>query len=219
MKIEKTNQALFKAQFINPIKIGKLADNKYIDESISFIKLDPFNHNDITALKDCSQYWVNGGFALNIYYALCAIKEKSKFYIDHNVYGLTSQKSDFDNLNSRNILGLVHTSPYLDSPLFIEHIQTNPEFLGIKKPEYKGIGTAILNSLKKISDQISCFPASGKSVKDFYKKNGFKKQPNSSNFYTWERDKYDFDKKELQHNLPAYNLTPIESDIKNKNFK
>lgn len=186
MKIDNNNQPSFRAKFLNRIKIGKLINGKYANESVSFVKINPSNKGDIDALEYCAKYWENDKFAKNIYYAACAIKGKSKFYTDSAIYALTSQSSDFNNLNKDKILGVIHTSHYLNNPMFIEHIQANSNILKMVKPEFKGIGTAILNSLKLISDNVSCFPSREKSVKDFYKKNGFKKQPNSLNFYVWE---------------------------------
>ena len=186
MKIENSNQPAFRAKLLNRIKIGKLTDGKYTNKSVSFVKINPFNQGDTDALEYCAKYWENDKFAKNIYYAACALKEKSKFYKGSTIYALTSQKSGFKNLDKDKILGVIHTSHYLNRPMFIEHIHANSDILKMQNPDFKGIGTAILNSLKKISDEISCFPSREKSVKDFYKKNGFKKQPNSFNFYVWK---------------------------------
>ena len=187
MKIENNNQPAFKASLVNKVKIGKLINGKYANQSVSFVKINPMNQGDIDALEYCSKYWENDKFAKNIYYAACALKEKSKFYEGSTIYALTSQKSGFKHLDKEKILGVIHTSHYLNNPMFIEHIQANSDILKMQEPIYKGMGSAILNSLKRISNEVSCFPSREKSVKDFYKKNGFKKQPFSLNFYIWKR--------------------------------
>lgn len=197
MRIENVNRATFKANFVNKSLVGKVIDNNchnYTDRYVSFVKIDPFNARDIDALKSASDYWISDRFSKNIYYAACALKNSSKFYRGHEVYALTSQPSDFEKLDSEKILGLVHIAPFYDTPLFIEHLQVNPEYLPrysmftkTKEPEYKGIGTSIINALKQMSNKISCFPSSEKSVKDFYIKNGFNKHQDISNYYVWEK--------------------------------
>ena len=198
MRIERTNQISYKANFVNKSLVGKVIDNNchgFTNKYVPFVKIDPFNASDIDALKLASDYWMSDRFAKNIYYAACALKNDSKFYKNHEIYALTSQASGFENLEGEKILGLVHVAPFYDTPMFIEHLQVNPEqlpmysqYLFKKEPIYKGIGTAIINSLKQLSDKISCFPASEKSVKDFYIKNGFVKHPNISNYYVWEKN-------------------------------
>ena len=198
MRTEKINQISCRANFVNRSLVGKVIDNNcrsYTNRYVSFVKIDPFSASDINALKLASDYWMPDRFVKNIYYAACALQNDSKFYKNHEVYALTSQASDFESLESDKILGLVHTAPFYGTPLFIEHMQVNPEQLPMysqypfkKEPEYKGIGTAIINSLKQLSDKISCFPVSEQSVKNFYIKNGFVKQPNTSNYYVWEKN-------------------------------
>ncbi len=189
MYIDKTNHTAFKANFVNRVKIGKFIKGKYANGYASFVKINPFNQGDINALEDSAKYWEHDKFALNIYYAACALKNKSKYYMNHDVYALTSQNKNYNELNSDKILGLIHTSPYIDKSMLIEHIQVNPQYLYKEGTKFKGLGTAILNSLKKIKNKISCYPASEESVKTFYTKNGFIKEPNASNYYIWQKTK------------------------------
>ena len=53
-------------------------------------------------------------------------------------------------------------------------------------PQTKGVGTRILDSLKLLYDKIELTAAKG-SVKDFYKKNGFKISDETKNTYIWEK--------------------------------
>lgn len=182
---------MFKAKFISIGSVGKAVKDGhgYSNRQVSFVKIDPFNSDDIKALEYAAKCWENDKFALNIYHAACAIKNKSKYYMDHDIYALTSQKSDFENLDGDKILGLVHTSPYIDKTTLIEHLQIKPAFVYDSIPEYKGVGTGILNSLKLLADKISSFSASEQSVKNFYTKNGFVKQAGLSKYYVWEKQK------------------------------
>ena len=193
MKIEKISNISYKARLVNREFVGKLAENSshiYEKQKVSFVKIEPSNPDDIKALKEASDYWQNwqnGNLVTNIYYAACALGNESKYYKDHEVYALTSQALDYRELQSEKILGLIHTSPYIENSLLIEQLQANPQYLNERVPEYKGIGTAILNSLKFIADKISCYPSRTESVIGFYRKNGFEKQQNGLNLYIWNK--------------------------------
>ena len=192
MRIDNTNSVNFKADLINKLHIGKVINKDkriYPQTQVSFVKINPFSSKDINALKCCAEYWQYGIFATNVYHAACALRNKSKYYLDHDVFALTSQTSDFDNLNEDSILGLLHVSRNKDNSIFIEHIQTKPHTSLSIVPEFKGIGTGILNSLKLLTDKITCFPARTKSVIDFYERNGFTKDKDVLDCYIWQKPK------------------------------
>ena len=174
MKIDVHYSPSCGAKFVTSAKLGRLAENgsKYVTEYASLVKIEPKNARDIDALENAIFYWEDEKFASNIFHAACAMRNDSKYYINHDVYALTSQKHIFEDLDDTKILGLIHLSPIANGT-FIEHIQTKPELIYGNAPEYKGVGTAILNSIKRLTSKISCFPAKEKSAKDFYKKNGF----------------------------------------------
>ena len=187
MRVENVQSPYFKAKFINSARIGKKDIYPYyFSEPISFIQIQPEVSSDIDALKNIAYFWEYDKFGKNIYYAACAVRNKSKYYKNHQVYALTSQKRNFDSLNSNQILGLVHTCPEKDGFTFIEHLQVSPEMIYQREPEYKGIGTAILDSLKTFCKKIYCNPSQEKSVLDFYSKNGFTPCPNLLNRYEWK---------------------------------
>ena len=54
-----------------------------------------------------------------------------------------------------------------------------------QSPEYKGIGTCILDNLKNLYDKIVCFPSPEKSVRNFYSKNHFVEYPEGTNHFIW----------------------------------
>jgi len=190
MDIHNNFSPVFCAKFQNIVKISKLAEgsNKYADETASFVKIEPNNIDDINALKNIAKCWKDASFATNIYYAASAIRNDSKFYKNHMVFALTSQKSDFEKLDDDKILGIIHIAPLNKFWLFIEQLQANPKYIYKKDSLYKGIGTGILNSVKGMCSKMSCFPAESESVKKFYAKNGFNEEDKLSNFYVWYRD-------------------------------
>ena len=152
MKINCNYTPSFGAKLIsNKHEIGKLVELSYNQTPISFVKIEPQNAGDIKALEQVAKNWLYGKFATNVYHAACALRDDSKYYKDNEIYALTSQNSDFENLDNKKILGLVHTSKFSEGDIFIEHIESNPEMVYFKNPEYKGIGTAMLDSLKEFS--------------------------------------------------------------------
>ena len=81
MRIEKINNSSFKAIPLNKTNVGKLVKDcypLYEHSSASFVKIEPFNEQDIKALKDTAKYWQYGNLATNIYYAAYAVKNGSK---------------------------------------------------------------------------------------------------------------------------------------------
>ena len=173
--------------FYNKAKIAKKVANTPIfkDDFVSCIKIDPYNEGDINALKDVAEFWEYEKLTTNIYYAACAMKNESKYYKHNQIFALTKQDSGFDNLDSNKILGLVQVSPFEDNSLFIERIEVMPEIVSANERELKGLGTAIINYLKTITDKISCFPSNTEPVKNFYYKNGFKEFMQGTNLFVW----------------------------------
>lgn len=190
MQIDNNYSPVFGAKFINSVTIGKLQQGaaRYCDYSASFVEIEPNNIGDINALEYVSKNWSYAKFADNIYHAACALKNGSKFYKDNKVFALTAQQDKFEKLRENDLLGLVHVGPLEDNSLFIEHLQVNPDIIYVNKPDYRGVGTGVLNSLKKLTDKISLFPSSEKSVRDFYEKNGFFEYPVGVNIFTWAKD-------------------------------
>ena len=191
MKIENISNTHFRAKLIYNPNIGKkdIYPN-YFQERISFVKINPKNDKDIKALEQAVGTWLYDRFGANVLYATRACRNGSEYYKNHSTYALSSQKSDFDNLDGNKILGLVHTSPENGNTTFIEHIQANPEMIYQKVPEYKGIGTAILNSLKEFSSRIRCYPSKEESVINFYLRNDFVRSKDFFNEYTWQKPSY-----------------------------
>ncbi len=191
MKIENQYSPVFGAKLINNhVNVGKLQQGatRYCNSEVSFVEIEPDNVNDIKALKNCSEYWSYAKFSDNIYHAACAARNESKYYENNKVYALTSQTDSFEKLDDDKILGLVHVSPIEQNSLFIEHLQVKPDIIFVNKPEYKGVGTGILDSLKELTNKITLFPTKDKSVRDFYERNGFFEFPPGSNIFTWVKE-------------------------------
>lgn len=181
------NNNAFTAKYLCSTNIGKLS-KKYDKFKAAFVEIEPKNNNDISALEGAIKYWENDKFGMNALYAAKAARDGSQYYSYHKVYALTAQKDKFEKLNPDDILGVVHVGAVGDKKLFVEHLQTNPNYLYKAKPEYVGIGSAMINSLKKYCNMMSLFSLKEKSVKDFYVKNGFAEYGVGTNCYMWIKD-------------------------------
>lgn len=183
----KTDKISFGAKFINPINVGKLDGKAYNQIDVSFVELNPFNSDDVSALRQIAKYWENDKFAMNIKEtAEMIFKDKSADGI--KIYTLTSQGDSFEKLNPDKILGVIEIEDAAPFHIHINRFQTKPEYIYGYKPEYKGVGTSILNSLKEMCNKISAISEDDKSTRSFYERNGFYETSKGSNFYTWYKD-------------------------------
>ena len=193
MNITNYNNQTFGAKLINTASVGKLTPptNNYSKRWIGFVQIFPEHEPDLEALGNTVKHWENDKFARNAYYAACKIKNRSSYYAAHKIYALTSQPGNYESLDPDKILGIAHVVPFGKDHLFLEHLQVKPSYIYSSNPEYKGIGTAIIESLKNLCNKISLTSSKEKSVKDFYKKNGFKEIMPDVNAFTWTKDIFD----------------------------
>lgn len=193
MKILNSHPLSFGAVYLNNYNIGKLdkSTNEYRSVPSSFLLIDPQNSNDIEALYNVSKYWENSKYSTNIYYAACAIRDNNKFYNKNKVFVLSSQLDDFNKLDDRKILGIMHVRELEPKHYFGEHIEARPDLYYSVMPEYKGVGSAMNESLKRLCNKISVFPVKLKSVRNFIKRMGYIEQQSNSNLFVWYRNIFD----------------------------
>ena len=201
LNMEINNNVSFGAKFINKINVGKLENKAYKQVKAAFVEIDPFNESDMFALEDIVKSWQNDRFAEDI-------KETAKLIFKNNtqndikIFALTSQQDTFEKLNPDNILGLVETEGVIPFNCHINRFQVKPDYVYKLNLEYRGIGTSILNSLKKMFNKITLISEKDKSVRNFYERNEFAEHPNGSNFYIWYKDYFSSAFKEkLTNNL------------------
>lgn len=143
-------------------------------KDVSFIELEKNNAKDMDALETIGIEWGDDSYASMIYENTLTDYSESMDNIKEHVYILTKQISDFDNINSDDILGAALFREK-DTPNKIELLQTNPKY--IKKnhsdSEYSQTGSSIIESLKIIHGDkpIECFAV--QEAIPFYEKNGF----------------------------------------------
>lgn len=183
----------FGAKFLNKIKIDKYNQpkDKYDITYVSFVEIEPNNRSDIKALYENAKYWEDAKYADDIYNAACEMRDNNIYYNKNHIYALTTQNSNFEELNADAILGITNIRETGDNSMFIENLQVHPNIVYRRCANYRGVGTGILNSLKKICNMITLFSAKEKSVQDFYKRNDFFEYPPDSNIYVWIKNIFD----------------------------
>ncbi|MBO6088373.1 GNAT family N-acetyltransferase [bacterium] len=183
----KTDKISFGARFINPVNVGKLDGKTYRQVDVSFVEINPFDADDIKALRNIAKYWKDDKFITDISVnADMIFKEKSADGI--KIYALTSQGDSFEKLEPDRILGVIETEDNAPFHIYINRFQVKPDYVYKRDLEYSGIGTAILNSLKEMCNKISAISERDEYVRKFYERNGFYETSDKSNFYTWYKD-------------------------------
>lgn len=160
----------FKAREISIKNVMRLnpQSKRYLPERVSFVELDLASSNDLKILKKLKRSWALS-FVSDIYKQVKSTQADS-------VYLLTTQSENFNKLKSKNILGIAETAKSDGDEVVLEYLQTHPNYINDNSnpsPQYKGIGTALLSSIKGLNLQAirlnSVF-----SAMPFYEKNGFK---------------------------------------------
>lgn len=166
------NSISFKANYINSKKIKHTSDNtSYCDAS--FVKLNPRSFVDKTALEIINTYWDAGKtFADSVAMDL----EMSIFNPNgRDFFALTTQKDNLDILIPEEILGIAETRQENRNTIKLKYLQVDPANTNSStNPTFKGIGTAILNSIKEYFPRMDITLFSTDSALSFYKNNGFK---------------------------------------------
>ena len=164
--------------------------NSYNQANVSFVEINPKNSNDYTAVSEAVKSWQNETYGTNIMHT---VKELKKDYVkgeNHKIYALTSQKDNLQKLNSDMILGLVQIELEENKTPYLSYLQTNPDYTEqyafYFERIYKGVGTAILNALKKLYNSI-LLKASNRGLDYFYTKNDFHLVDKLGNKYLWKK--------------------------------
>lgn len=197
------NNINFKGSFIHNINIKKLENDQYVPHKASFVEMNPKDKRDVSALEKIANSWF--GLYDEVIYngalhdSLVPPNRERRFYV------LTEQTDTFEKMDYKKILGVVEFSK-LDDHNYVDFLQTNPKYIKekpkknffgftkkskINNKKYSSIGSAILTSLKKISDNsIGLHALTG--TEDFYKRNGFKRKNLinfMTNYYFWKKVK------------------------------
>lgn len=99
MQIQKTNNVQFGAKYISPATIKVKAGKRWKDTQVSFIKFDTSKQRDISFLEGVEALWGGKNLSAGIVDEAHILGGKT------NVYGVTTQTSDFDVVRCKKSFG------------------------------------------------------------------------------------------------------------------
>lgn len=177
----------FQARYISPALVMRQEPSGYKNTKVSFVELDTKAYSDFRAIEQLKYFWgKDSDYISDICESFLevlngAVKEKViKFF------ALTAQDSNFEKLNSDKILGIVEFEKVNEKVNHINYIQAGKNFSHYTNmPEYKYIGSALLNLLKsRYSNQDILLLST--DAGGFYKKNGFEELSGAdTNYFLW----------------------------------
>lgn len=179
----------FGAKFKNPVKILKKdISGHYIPHKVSFVELEPENLDDIKALYNVNRYWAEKDqYACNIYTTALELRRNEDLQNNTCIFAVTEQNDKFEKLNDEKILGLAEVSTRKPKEYYISYIQVDPRNVFSISPEFKRVGSRILDSVKSFANKILLSPSS-RDIAKFYEENGFKPSKFSRSIYEWTRE-------------------------------
>ena len=182
MNIIIQNKIPFNAHFVRNTTLLKYDtdSHKYEPDTVSFVKFDPDNKKDFEAIDKLKNKWQDSILISHVKKCGTRMIKKDPYANGANIFAVTSQTEDFDNLDPKKILSLAQTENVGYKKIYLRAIERNPE-----NNEYKKIGTATINALKEEYNKITL--NSLKEAVDFYIHCGFKKKSNDANEFYWRK--------------------------------
>lgn len=187
--ISNNSNICFGAIFKNPVKILKKdVTGNYIPHNAAFVEIEPNNNADIKALANINRYWAERDqYACDMYATALELRSDKALQNNTRIFAVTEQKDKFEKLNDKKILGLAEVSTRKPKVFYISYIQVDPRNVFSISPEFKRVGTRILDSVKLFANRILLSPSS-KSIAKFYEENGFKPSKFSLSIYEWTKE-------------------------------
>lgn len=180
------NTTNFQSHFLNQVQLKKFDKNynKFINENANFVILDGKNKFDLNAVSFALKKWKGANDLMN---RIDTLAHWSSLLRDVNVYVITSQSKNFDKLNPKNILGFAGVKEIDKTSIELSYLQVSPKAanVNVKMPNSKGVGKAILKSLKNLYDYIELDSINDENTKKFYRHNGFVETENGH--FVWKR--------------------------------
>ncbi len=170
------NNITFKAKFINPVSINRCS-MRTTPKSVtaSFVELSSSSKADRNALRSVNYEWGDRETFASV---ILSDFEGRIFGLDYKnaqYYALTLQKRDLDNPIAEKILGLAEIVTG-EHGIKLKYLQADPQNnMHSSNAKYRGVGTAILDSIKTLFPNSDIEVQSTTSAESFYKFNGFKK--------------------------------------------
>ena len=187
MKINSFSGLNFGAKYIEQVDVKKYNPKStlYDSASLSFVEFDPINKRDTEAIANAVKTWKGQDYAGMIAQNANLVSNGFLSPEVNHIYLMTSQTHDFDNLDSKKILGLAQMQTGVDEEDNLRYFQVRPDLKhGIKNRRYKNIGSGMLDSLKKIYNKAITLIASY-SAANFYELQGFEIRNTDLFEYIW----------------------------------
>lgn len=169
------NRINFTASFVKNTTIKKKdsPSAKPENTSVAIVELDKNDENDIQALTELKNDWTqrSGKYIRSIYYI--AKRERPDFDVEkEHYYAITTQKDNFDELNSDQVLGVMlfyETTPdeELNEIKYLEVEPSNSRTLN-KERKYSGIGSRMVDFVTQTFRQKPIYVYSDVNAVSFY---------------------------------------------------
>ena len=167
----------FKANYLSTAQVQRrMQDNKFQDYKVSFVEFKPIDRKDVCAIKDISRQWEDGEtFAKSIFNDI-----QEDYYVGSytsprgQYFGITRQKTNFQTPLPDEILALAELRKISDTRNELVYLQVDPEQnMFARDALFKGIGTAVLDSIKTLFKGKEIILQPVESAINFYKANKF----------------------------------------------
>lgn len=169
----------FTANHLKNVTIQKNIANEFKPTLASIVEINTKDPRDLNAMFEAARDWEQvkkGGFGLDIYYDATTVPLNPKLTKNKRCLALTTQTSDFKNLDSRKIEGLTLLFEQKGKYNIINGLQVNPranseKVMGFRT--YKHVGKSLVDYIKETSKKPIIL-YSTTSSKPFYERLGFK---------------------------------------------
>ena len=165
----------FKANFLKTVYIPHTTNKGISEKEVSIVELDKNDKKDIDALTEIAWKWEDcaSGYAFEISNDARKYKPYPDVYKEHYL-ALTTQKSDYANLEPDKVLGLAlfeeKDAVYDELAWLQANPMTNHE---CKKRKYNNIGKSLVDYIKTLTYKPIVVSSDDKAI-EFYEKQGFK---------------------------------------------
>ena len=206
--MEKLDNIRFGAKPIKRIKIQKFNKNikDYAPIQAAFVKLE--SRSDIETVHSVAELWSD-----NLYIKKIATAARWMDFLPIEIYALTTQTNNFNNLKPNKILGFAEMRNDNNFPKYkqLYHLQVKPDAINVnnnnnknKNNKYKHVGGAMLESLKCIYNNISLFTINSPNIENFYRKHGFIEDLKNDKLYKWSSNIIERLKLQIQYYIDNF---------------
>lgn len=147
MQIQNNNYVNFEARYISAAKAAEKINNKWKNIDVSFIKFDTSKKADIEALETVRNLWSGKNLSSGI------VEESRVLGRKAQVYAVTKQQGNFEDVEPSKILGLMTTDKISKgTPVEIFKIGTDPKYAyeqNTRTRDMKHIARGMIDAFKK----------------------------------------------------------------------